>query len=328
MPKLIERHDVEFAHHLDKTLAADIVAARQRIGVAFGVDRQPRVAADHRHQRFVDDALIDQLQHGDVEPLHEDVGGIRPEADAADIHQMAGAGKQRDQPAVLEARRGDDEIVEMAGPHPGIVGDVGVALLHRQNRETGDEMLDRLGHGIDMPWRAGHGLRQHPPLRIEHAGREVAALAHDRTEGRSQQNLRLFLDHGDQPVPHDLQIDQARAAFLAHGYAAFRSITMLPAPSIWALKLVETNVEVSSSAITAGPAMVAPGAIWSRRYRGISTTCPARPSKKVRLPDAWPAGMRVTSATRGGFRGSVVASTDQLSTSIAAPGIGRSNKAV
>jgi hypothetical protein len=50
-------------------------------------------------------------------------------------------------------------------------------------------------------------------------------------------------------------------------------------------------------------------------------------AKNLRLPKAFPAGLRVTSATRGGFRGSVVASTDQLNTSIAAPGIGRSNKA-
>ena len=262
--KRIERIDFEFAHHLDKALAADIVAAGQRIGVALGVDRQPRVAADHRHQRLIDDALIDQLQHRDVEPLHEDVGGIRPETDAADIHQMAGAGKQRDRLAILEAGRGDDEVVEMAGPHPGIVGDVGVARLHRLDREMRDEMLDRLGHGIDVARRTRHRLRQHAPLEVEHTGREVAAFAHDRAEGRAQQHLRLLFDHGDQPVPHDLQIDQARAAWLIHGHAAFRSMTMLPAPSIWASKLVETNVDVSSSAITAGPAMVAPGAIWSR----------------------------------------------------------------
>ncbi len=168
--KRIERRDFEFAHHLDKALAADIVAAGQRIGVALGVDRQTRVAADHRHQRFIDDALIDQLQHRDIEPLHEDVGGIRPETDTADIHQMAGAGKQRDRLAVLEARRGDDEVVEVAGPHPGIVGDVGVARLHRLDREMRDEMLDRLGHGIDVARRTRHRLRQHAALEVEHTG--------------------------------------------------------------------------------------------------------------------------------------------------------------
>ena len=75
-----------------------------------------------------------------------------------------------------------------------------------------DEMLDRLGHGIDVARRARHGLRQHTPLEVEHTGREVATFAHDRAEGRTQQHLRLLFDHRDQPVPHDLQIDQARAA--------------------------------------------------------------------------------------------------------------------
>ena len=229
---LVERVDAELLHHLDQTLATDVVAARERIGVAFRVDRQSGVAADHRHQGFVDDALIDQLQHRDVEPFHEDVGGVRSEADAADIHQMAGAGEQRDQLPVLEAGRGDDEIVEVTGPHPRIVGDVGVARLHCLKREMSDEMLHRLGHGIDVARRSGHRLRQHPSLRIEYAGREIAAFAHDRAESRAQQNLRLLLDHGNQPVPHDLQIDEVRAVGLAHDQATFRSMTILPAPSI------------------------------------------------------------------------------------------------
>src|SRR5262249_39095307 len=153
------------------------------------------------------------------------------------------------------------------------------------------EMLHRFRHRIDVTGRAGHGLRQHPPLEVEHAGGQIAAFAHDRAEGRPQQDLRLLLDHRNQPVPHDLKIDQARATCITHGYAAFRSMTILPAPSIWASKLVDTNVEVSSSAITAGPAMVAPGAISSRRYSGISTTRPALPSKNLRLPEAFPAGL-------------------------------------
>ena len=184
--ELVERVDAELGHHLDQALAADVVAAGERIGVALGVDRQARVGADHRHQRLVDDALVDQLQHRDVEPLHEHVGGVGPEADAADVHEMAGAGEQRDDLAVLEAGRGDDEVVEMAGAHPGIVGDVGVALLHRLEREMRDEVLDRFRHRVDVAGRAGHRLRQHPSLEVEHAGREVAAFAHDRAERRAR----------------------------------------------------------------------------------------------------------------------------------------------
>ena len=39
---------------------------------------------------------------------------------------------------------------------------------------------------------------------------------HSRTigrEGGAQQRLRLLLDHRDQPVPHDLQVDEARVGF-------------------------------------------------------------------------------------------------------------------
>ena len=75
--------------------------------------------------------------------------------------------------------------------------------------EVSDEVLDRLRHRVDVAGRAGDGLRQHAALAVEDAGREVARLAHDRREGRAQQRLRLLLHHGDQPVPHDLQVDVA-----------------------------------------------------------------------------------------------------------------------
>ena len=96
----------------------------------------------------------------------------------------------------------------MAGAHPRIVGDVGIARLHGLEREVADEMLHRLRHRVDVARRAGHRLRQHAALAVEHAGREVAALAHDRRERRAHQHLRLLLDHRDQAVPHDLQVDQ------------------------------------------------------------------------------------------------------------------------
>ena len=74
-----------------------------------------------------------------------------------------------------------------------------------------------------MARRAGDGLRQHAALPVEDAGREVARLAHDRGEGRAQQRLRLLLDHGDQPVPHDLQFDLAdRLGHLASPYVSRR----------------------------------------------------------------------------------------------------------
>jgi len=102
------------------------------------------------------------------------------------------------------------KVVEMAGSHPRVIGDVGVARPHGFEREMADEVVDRLRHRVDVSGRPGDGLRQHSALEIEHAGRKIAALAHDRAEGRADEHLCLLLDHGDQPVPHDLQVDQVR----------------------------------------------------------------------------------------------------------------------
>ena len=206
---VVEVVELELVHHLDQARAADVVAGGERVDVADRVDRQARVGADHGDQCLVDLALLEQLQEGNVEPLHEHVGAVRAEADAADVHQVRGAGEQADQLALVEAGRGDDEVVEVARAHPGIVGDVGVARLHVLQAEVADEVLDGLGHRVDVAGRAGDGLRQHAALPVEDAGREVAGLAHDGREGGAQQRLRLLLDHGDQPVPHDLQFDVA-----------------------------------------------------------------------------------------------------------------------
>ena len=220
---------LELLHHLGKALRADVVAGGERVGVALGVDRQAGVGADHRHQRLVDGALIDQLEHRNVETFHEHVGRVGPKADAADVHQVAGAGEQRDKLALpVEGGRRDHEVVEMAGAHPRVVGDVGVARLHGLEREVADEMLHRLRHRVDVTRRAGDGLRQHSSLAVEDAGREVAALAHDRRERGAHQHLRLLLHHRDQAVPHDLQVDECGG--VGHGCVSRAARSVAPSP--------------------------------------------------------------------------------------------------
>ena len=149
-----------------------------------------------------------------------------PVPKSADIGQVAGAGEQRHRLAVAEAGRGDDEIVEMARPHPGIIGDEGIAFVHRLDREVVEKMLHRFGHRVDMAGRAGHRLGVHPPVEPEDAGGEVATLAHDRAERRVHQSLRLFFDDRDQAVPHDLQSDGVDTGGAHQSLSPLRSITI------------------------------------------------------------------------------------------------------
>ncbi len=89
----------------------------------------------------------------------------------------------------------------MAGGDPRIVGHVDVARFHILKLEVPTQSLYCFGHGVDMPWRAGHGLRQHPALKVENTCRDIPTLAHDWGKGGAYQRLTLFLDHGQKPIP-------------------------------------------------------------------------------------------------------------------------------
>ena len=101
----------------------------------------------------------------------------------------------------------EDQIMQVAAGQPRIVGDVVVAGAHRLQRKGVEEMLDRRRHRVDVAGGAGHRLGQHVAVAVEDPGREIAGLAHRRRKRRAHQRLRLFLDYGNQPRPHDLQMN-------------------------------------------------------------------------------------------------------------------------
>jgi len=77
-------------------------------------------------QGFVDLALVNSFSIRDIEPSMNTSVASRPETDAADIHEMAGAGKRA---TSLPCEQGVvmTEVVEMTGAPSTIVGDVGIA---------------------------------------------------------------------------------------------------------------------------------------------------------------------------------------------------------
>src|SRR5690606_9244035 len=151
--------------------------------------------------------------------------------------------------------------MQVARPLPGIVGDVGVALEHILAGDFVHELEHGFGHGVDMAGRARDGLRQHLTVRVEDAGRQVAGLANGSRECRAQQGKRLFLDNGDQAVPHDLHADFTN---VTHAWLPLRMRRMVPSCWMTASKGLVTTVEVSRSTITAGPATRSPAQSASR----------------------------------------------------------------
>ena len=100
--EILQCREAELAHHLAEPPGADLVAVDQGIDVALGLHGQAGVGLDDGHQGLVDLAAVHQLQEGQREPLHEDIGAVGAEADAAEIDDMAGAGEEADQPAADE----------------------------------------------------------------------------------------------------------------------------------------------------------------------------------------------------------------------------------
>ena len=74
---------------------------------------------------------------------------------------MGRAGKEPDEPSTMKSRRNDGDVVQVAGPFPGIVGDVHVTLMNVAAPDTPNEVGDSVGHGVYVARGAGNGLCDH-----------------------------------------------------------------------------------------------------------------------------------------------------------------------
>src|SRR6266851_2675387 len=208
----------------------------------------------------------------------EDLPSVRRLAEPADIDHVRGAGEQRHQLAAMEGGRGDDDVVEMAGAFPRVVGHIGIARLHGLDRELADEMDDAPGHRVHVARRAGDGLGQHAAFEVEHAGRDVARLACAGREGGAHEGAGLLLDDGEQAIPHHLQADIGGRTHVTS------SSTIWPKPLMRALKPCGTTVVVPSSTISAGPSSDMPGPSTARSWIAAFSRRPDTGSKTSRWP--------------------------------------------
>ena len=208
--------DAELGHHLAQPLGALVVAGHQGEQIALDLHRLAHVRPHDRQQVLVHLACARKRHDRHAQPLFVHLPAVGPEAASADVHHVHGRREQPHRPLAEKSRRHQREVVQVAGPEPRIVGEVVIACAHLLHRVTSEEMADRRRHRVHVPGRAGHGLRQHAALEIEHAGGQIAGFAHARAERGAQQRLGLLLDDGDQAVPHDLRADAGQCGVCFH----------------------------------------------------------------------------------------------------------------
>ncbi len=262
-PHRLQVGQPEVVHHLHELARTRVVAGGQGVEVAFRHDRISNVCGDEHHERLVTHPLPEQKGDGNAKPFLEQIVGIGPEAPSPDIGDVAGGCKQAYARIFEKDRRDDGKVVQVTGSVPRVVGEQHVSWPQRIDGMTLQEFPYGRGHGVDVTRRAGDRLGQHVAARVEHAGREIAGLPHDRGERGAHQGLGLLLHDGQKPVPD--QLGPQLAHIRAHVSLSIRSSTRCPLSVTPAAKPAGTTVVVCSSAITAGPSSQWPGRMSARR---------------------------------------------------------------
>ena len=208
----------EFREHGDQATGTFVVAGHHGVEVALHVGRVADVRAQEPHEVLVDHALARQVHDRDVDPLFVALSGVGSESPPAHVDDMAGVCEKTDGTAAMEGRRHHGDVVVVADRQPRVVGDEDVSGPHGVDGKRVEKVLDADGHGVHVPGRAGHRLRDHPAPPVEDPRRQVAALADRLAERRPDDGLRLLLDCRDQTAPDHLV---ANLVPLGHGVFPF-----------------------------------------------------------------------------------------------------------
>ena len=159
---------------------ANFVASGQRVHIPNQLIRLSHVPAHNPHKRFIHYPTGREFHDRNVEPFFIDARRIRPKAASTDINDMGSAGKEPDQRAAMERRCDHRDIVQVARPLPRVVRKVDITFINILTSDPTDEMRNSVCHRVDVTRRASNSLRQHLPLKIINASRQIASLAHRR----------------------------------------------------------------------------------------------------------------------------------------------------
>ena len=220
----LQRRKTKLLHHVDEAFGTRVIGGNQRENISAHFNGLARIGENDVDHVVIQDTGFANTKMGDERAFFEGRIGLGCHADTAHINDVAGGGEKRHQFALEKNRSHHDVVKQMPGAEPRVIGDENIARLHRALRIFFEKMCHRCGHGVDVAGGAGHGLGNHLAPDIIDTRRQVSGFAGDGAESRAEQGLGLFLDHGNQAVPHDLGANGVEGVF-AH---AWRSMMILP----------------------------------------------------------------------------------------------------
>ena len=192
-----------------------------------------------------------QLRDRDPESFLEDVTSTGPDAVTADVRVMDRRPEVSNDIVVVPDRAQHRDVEELTSRLVGIVGHEHVAGLDPVTRILVEDIAGRDGEGVDVPRRAGDRLGDHAAFPVEERVGEIAGLAHDGTERRSLQRLRLLVHRVDEARPENLQLDRVHQTISLVA-------TIDPSSVTAASQRGRRTIVVSRSCTTAGPSMTSP----------------------------------------------------------------------
>ena len=226
------RQGLDAAAH--QRFGAAVDDARQRHQIVHGVIEQELAQAADADLMGPDDGPdIPQHQFGDAAVLADDVEeecvGLARGIDfrrrdpnafgehvvgfdvapvSADVREMGHGPHERDGRALMEDRRQQNVVGQMARADPGIVGAEHVAFLQGLQRIGLQQASGRAREHDAEIGRREPGLAQGIPVPIHQDAGEIPAFAHDGGEGGLDRREIDLVHDRDQALPLDLQADR------------------------------------------------------------------------------------------------------------------------
>ena len=168
----------------------------------FGI---AHVAPDQIEQHLVRLTGVVKAQHRNDQAFLKDLLREAGALAAADIDVMDRVDRKADELALVEGRRGNEDVRCLPIAEPRIVADEDIAGVHGLRRKGLDEVGAEGRHAAGVTGSAEPGLRHQVSPVVQEARRHIVHLDHVVAEGGAEHGRRHLVRDRDQAWPDDIQ---------------------------------------------------------------------------------------------------------------------------